>query len=215
MTQKTKRKKPWNKGKIVGGKTALLPDEVQAIRVVLAQKGWPARDALLFALGVDSSLRGADLVRLRVSDVMLAGEPRERVTIEPSKTKASSGARVTFKLQADTAELLRRFVSAENLLTTDYLFASSLALAPGQMRTPLTERSYALRVKKWVAAIGLPPEAYGTHSVRKVLSANLYKRTGNLRACQVILGHQSITTTQRYLGIEEDEALSLVEQFAV
>lgn len=73
MNGKPTRKKPWNKGKIVGGKTALKPEEVHAIRVVLSQPSWPIRDAVMFAVAVDSSLRGADMMKLKVYDLMLAG----------------------------------------------------------------------------------------------------------------------------------------------
>lgn len=214
MSRILKPKKPWNKGKIVGGKTPIKPVEVQAIRVVLAQPQWPRRDALMFAIGVDSSLRGADLMMLRVADLMIAGEPRERVTIEPTKTRKSAGTRVTFEMSPETKELLHRYVAAAGLLETNFLFATTRSQADA-IRQPLTERAYLNRVKRWVSAIGLNPALYGTHSIRKVRAAHLYRQTGNLRACQVILGHKSITTTQTYLGIEESEALELSRQFAV
>lgn len=214
MTSKPKRKKPWNKGKIVGGKTALTAEEVHAIRLVLAQKRWPARDRLMFAIGVDSSLRGSDLVGLRVADVMLAGQPRNSVTVEPLKTKETSRTRVTFEMRDDTKELLHRYVDDEQLLETDFLF-SSVKPIPGKPRDPLSERNYARRVKKWVAAIGLNADLFGTHSIRKVRPVHIYKMTGNIRACQVMLGHKSIVTTQRYLGIEADEAMAISRQFQV
>ena len=64
----------------------------------------------------------------------------------------------------------------------------------------------------WVALIGLDPAAYGTHSLRRTKVALLYKRTGNLRACQLLLGHTKLESTVRYLGIEVDDALVLSEQ---
>ena len=181
---------------------------------MLAQKRWPARDQLMFALGVDSSLRGSDLVGLRVADVMLAGSPRDSVTVEPLKTKDSAGTRVTFEMRDDTKELLRRYVEGGRLLETDFLF-SSIKPIQGKPRDPLSERNYARRVKKWVAAIGLNADLYGTHSIRKVRPVHVYKMTGNIRACQVMLGYKSIVTTQRYLGIETDEALAISRQFQV
>ncbi len=214
MPPKPRPKTPWNKGKIVGGKTPLTPEEVQAIRVVLAQKGWPARDRLMFAMGVDSSLRGVDLVGLRVADVMLSGEPRSEVTVVPMKTKESSGVRVVFEMREDTKTLLSRFVAEAHLLETDFLFANTIP-KPSAPRDPLTERTYARRVKKWVAAIGLNPDMYGTHSIRKVRPTYVYKMSQNVRACQVMLGHKSIVTTQQYLGIDADEALEISRRFQV
>ena len=214
MTPKTKRKKPWNKGKTVGGKTPLKPDEVQAIRVVLAGGKWPMRDRVLFAVGIDSCLRGHDLVRLTVADLMLAGEPRERVTLKPSKTKATSGEDVTFRLQPDTRELLVRYVTEERLLQTDYLFGRTKPQA-GTPRTPMTERAYAMRVDRWVAAIGLPVELYGTHSIRKVLPTHVYKNTGDIRTCQLMLGHSNVRTTQTYLGIEMEDAMDVAQRWWV
>lgn len=214
MSSENAPKKPWNKGKLVGGKTPLKPDEVQAIRVVLSQAGWPPRDALMFAVAVDSSLRGHDLVRLRVADLMLTGKVRGQIVVEPSKTRDSSSARVSFELRPDTHELLERFVELEHLLETDFLFTSTRQ-PKSKPRQHLTERAYAKLVHRWIASIGLSPEQYGTHSIRKVRAAYLYQQTGNIRACQVILGHKSIVTTQRYLGVEENEAMALSRQFAV
>ncbi|MFG1466534.1 integrase, partial [Xanthobacter sp. DSM 24535] len=63
-----------------------------------------------------------------------------------------------------------------------------------------------------VSLIGLNPADYGTHSLRRTKVSILYKRTGNLRACQLLLGHTKLESTVRYLGIEVDDALSLSEQ---
>jgi integrase len=63
-----------------------------------------------------------------------------------------------------------------------------------------------------VALIGLDPALYGTHSLRRTKVASIYKRTGNLRACQLLLGHSKLESTVQYLGIEVDDALILSEQ---
>jgi integrase len=63
-----------------------------------------------------------------------------------------------------------------------------------------------------VALIGLDPALYGTHSLRRTKVALIYKRTGNLRACQLLLGHTKLESTVHYLGIEVDDALFLSEQ---
>lgn len=66
-------------------------------------------------------------------------------------------------------------------------------------------------VDEWVAATGLRPEEYGTHSLRRTKAALIYKATGNLRAIQILLGHTKIENTVRYLGVDIDDALTLAE----
>lgn len=60
--------------------------------------------------------------------------------------------------------------------------------------------------------IDLERAAFGTHSLRRTKVALVYKKTGNHRACQLLLGHRKLESTVRYLGIEVDDALSLSEQ---
>ena len=59
---------PWNKGKIVGQKAPFKLKDIWAIRVRLQMEGC-IRELALFNLGIDSKLRGCDLVALRVRDV--------------------------------------------------------------------------------------------------------------------------------------------------
>jgi integrase len=76
----------------------------------------------------------------------------------------------------------------------------------------ITTRQYARLVSEWVASIGLDPHNYGTHSLRRTKATLIYRRTGNLRAVQLLLGHTKIESTARYLGIEVDDALTIAEQ---
>ncbi len=209
MTQKPRRKKPWNKGKKVGKKPALTPEEVQAIKVVLA-KNFPLRDQLMFAVGIDSCLRGCDLVRLELNDVALAGSPRDTVKITPTKTADSSGTEVEFELQPDTKALLVSHIEAQGLGVADPLFS---ALRPQRVRKGLSETAYQALVRKWVASIGLDPRLYGTHSIRRSRAAYVYQQTHNIRACQLMLGHTSINTTQEYLGTEVAETLEIGRRY--
>jgi site-specific recombinase XerD len=75
----------------------------------------------------------------------------------------------------------------------------------------LSTRQYARLVDKWAALIELDPAAYGTHSMRRTKVSLLYRKTGNLRACQLLLGHTKLESTVRYLGVEVDDALELSE----
>ena len=76
----------------------------------------------------------------------------------------------------------------------------------------MTTRQYARRVSEWIASIGLDPHLFGTHSLRRTKATLIYRRTGNLRAVQLLLGHTKIESTVRYLGIEVDDALAIAEQ---
>ncbi len=79
----------------------------------------------------------------------------------------------------------------------------------------LTTRQYARLVADWVSSIGLGPNAYGTHSLRRTKAALIYRRSGNLRAVQLLLGHTKVESTIRYLGVEVNDALTIAEQVDV
>ena len=76
----------------------------------------------------------------------------------------------------------------------------------------ISTRQYGRIVDKWVSSIGLDPKRYGTHSMRRTKASQIYKKTGNIRAVQLLLGHTKVESTVRYLGIEDDDALALSEQ---
>ena len=76
----------------------------------------------------------------------------------------------------------------------------------------LSTRQYARLVHRWIASIGLDDTAYGTHTMRRTKVSLIYRRTKNLRAVQLLLGHTKLESTVRYLGIEVDDALEMAEQ---
>lgn len=76
----------------------------------------------------------------------------------------------------------------------------------------MSTRQYARIVSTWIAGIGLDPSLFGTHSLRRTKATLIYRRTGNLRAVQLLLGHTRVESTVRYLGIEVDDALAIAEQ---
>ena len=84
---------------------------------------------------------------------------------------------------------------------------------PGRFHDPdhISTRQYARLVKKWVASIGLEPSSYGTHTMRRTNVAQIYKKTGNLRAVQLLLGHTKMDSTVRYLGVDLEDALAISE----
>jgi integrase len=80
---------------------------------------------------------------------------------------------------------------------------------------PMATRQYARLLASWLHAIGLDPLTYGTHSLRRTKASMSYRRTGNLRAAELLLGHTKIESTVRYLGIDVDDALLIADQFEI
>ena len=182
-------------------KLALKPVHVWGIRVRL-QVARQARDLALFDLALDSKLRGCDLVRLRVSGLLSPGGVKRRVVVLQQKT----GRPVQFEVTDQTRRSVADWISHKGLAMEDWLFPSRMKIG-----SHLTTRQYARRVDNWVSLLGLDPAAYGTHSLRRTKVALLYKKTGNLRACQLLLGHTKLESTVRYLRVEVDDALELSE----
>jgi integrase len=193
---------PWNKGRLIGQKRPLKPKEVWAIRVRL-QLEERRRDLALFNLALDSKLRGCDLVRLQVNDVCVGGRVRDRATVIQRKT----GRPVQFEITEQTRAAIRDWVANSVPGNGQYLFPSRFHDQPH-----ISTRQYARIVHRWVERAGLDSSAYGTHSMRRTKAAQIYKKTGNLRAVQLLLGHTKLESAVRYLGIEVDDALSISEQ---
>ena len=196
---------PWNKGKLVGQKAPLRPRDVWAIRVRLQIAPRP-RDLALFNLAIDSKLRGCDLVALGVDDVALGGRIRGRALILQRKTNRP----VQFELTDQTRQALESWIRVGQLRAAGPLFPSR----PHSAR-PITVRHYARLVDAWLSSAGLDPAGYGTHSLRRTKAVLIYRRTGNLRAVQLLLGHSKIESTVRYLGIEVEDALIISEQVEI
>lgn len=185
-----------------GAKLPLRPMHVWGIRVRL-QVERRIRDLALFDVAIDSKLRGCDVVALRVGDVASAGALRRRAIVLQQKTARP----VQFELTDQTRQSLARWMELRPAYGGDWLFPSRQW--PGQH---LSTRQYSRLVKEWVDLIGLETSGYGTHSLRRTKVSLLYKKTGNLRACQLLLGHTKLESTVRYLGVELDDALHLSEQ---
>lgn len=193
---------PWNKGRLVGQKLPLKPREIWAIRVRL-QMSRRIRDLALFNLAIDSKLRGCDLVRLRVGDIFQGGKVLNRAMVMQRKT----GQPVKFELTEQTRDAVRAWITKTRGDAENFLFPSRFHRVPH-----LSTRQYARIVKFWVALIGLDEALYGTHSLRRTKATLIYRRTKNLRAVQLLLGHTKLESTVRYLGIEVDDALEIAEQ---
>ena len=192
---------PWNKGRFVGPKPPLKPKQVWAIRLHL-QREERLRDLAMFDLAIDSKLRGCDLVRLKIGEVIVNATSRHRASIIQKKTQQP----VQFELTEQTRDSLLALLVHRGGSLGDHVF-------PSRTRTGkhLSTRQYARLVGEWVEAVGLGRPAYGTHSLRRTKVALIYKRTGNLRAVQILLGHTKLESTVRYLGVEAEDALTLSE----
>jgi integrase len=198
----TAHHEPWNKGKIVGQKAPFKVKDIWALRVRL-EMDRRVRELALFNLGIDSKLRGCDLVALKVRDVCHGDQVAARAIVMQLKTQRP----VQFEITAATRDAVQAWIKQAGLKPEDFLFPSRLHDSPH-----LGTRQYARILGHWVDELGLDRTDYGTHSVRRTKATLIYRRTKNLRAVQLLLGHSKLESTVRYLGIELDDALEISER---
>jgi integrase len=196
------RRPAWNAGKTVGTKRPLTQKQIWAVRFFLDREG-RLRDRALFDLAIDSKLRGCDLVKIKIGDLVSGAEIRTRAIVIQQKT----GKPVQFELTTDVRASLLAWLERRGGAIHDYAFPSRVAHT-GHLST----RQYARLVDEWVDAVGLRRAEYGTHSLRRTKASMIYKATGNLRAIQILLGHTKIENTVRYLGVDIEDALILAER---
>lgn len=201
----TRSRQPWNKGKLVGQKPPLRLRDIWSIRVRLqiAEKTW---DLALFDLAIDSKLRACDLTKLRARDVAHGEHVSSRATVMQRKTQRP----VQFEITEQTRSAVAAWIRQAKLRSEDCLFPSRLHTSDH-----LSTRQYARIAKGWVKAIDLDPAMYGTHTMRRTKASLIYRRTKNLRAVQLLLGHTKLESTVRYLGVEVDDALEMAAQTEV
>ena len=195
----------WNKGKLVGQKSPLRMRDIWGIRIRL-ELAQNVRDLALFDLAIDSKLRACDLTKLRVRDVAHGNHVAARAVVMQQKTKRP----VQFEITAQTRLAVEEWVQQARLTNGDFLFPSRLKTSEH-----LSTRQYSRIVKAWVTSIGLDPVPYGTHTMRRTKASLIYRRTKNIRAVQILLGHTKLESTVRYLGIEVEDALEMAEQTEV
>ena len=192
---------PWNAGKTVGTKRPLTQKQIWAIRFFLDREG-RLRDRALFDLAIDSKLRGCDLVKIRIGELVSGDEVRTRAMVIQQKT----GRPVQFELTSDVRASLLAWLERRGGSLDEHAFPSRI-----DCTHHMSTRQYARLVDEWVTAIGLRRAEYGTHSLRRTKASMIYKATGNLRAVQILLGHTKIENTVRYLGVDIEDALTLAE----
>jgi integrase len=204
-TTTTRRATPWNKGKLLGQKPPLKLKEIWAIRIRL-QLDHRTRELALFNLAIDSKLRGCDLVAIRVQDVVQGSHVAPRAIVMQKKTQRP----VQFEITEQTRDAVAAWIAGAHLRSDQFLLPSRVSSSPH-----LSTRQYSRIVGSWAGSIGLDPAAYGTHSLRRTKPTLIYRRTKNLRAVQLLLGHTKLESTVRYLGIEVDDALEIAKHTEV
>jgi len=205
LPQLVKASTPWNKGKLIGQKPPLKLREIWAIRIRLQLKK-ETRELAMFNLAIDSKLRSCDLVKLKVKDVYHGNGIVPRAMILQQKTQQP----VQFEITEQTRDALKSWISHKGLCPEEYLFSSRINIS-----NHISTRQYARIVHNWIEMVGLDTSLYGTHSLRRTKATLIYRRTKNLRAVQLLLGHTKLESTVRYLGIEVDDALEMAEQTEV
>jgi site-specific recombinase XerC len=186
---------------MVGAKRALKPQQVWAIRFWLDRER-RLRDRALFDLAIDSKLRGCDVIKVRIGELLSGSRVRARATVVQQKT----GRPVQFELLEAARSSIQAWLEHRGGTVDDYVFPSR-----SEQAKHIGTRQYARLVDEWVTAIGLRRDDYGTHSLRRTKASIIYKATGNLRAVQLLLAHTKIESTVRYLGVDVEDALTLAE----
>jgi len=190
---------------MVGQKRPFTPAQVKQIKRFLTAEN-RTRDLTLFSVGLDTMLRGSDLLGLRVQDLVVSGKVKDRAHIKQQKT----GKTVTVQLQPDTKALLLEFVEKEGKEPEDFLFTGRK-----QTGKPISLIQYSRLVKLLCHEIGLEPESFSTHSIRKTKPALIYDKTKNIEVCRQALGHSNCSATSHYLGIDKNKALDIAAEFVL
>jgi integrase len=196
----TPKRAPWNKGRLIGAKPPLQQKHVWAIRGML-QNERNKRDLAMFDLAVDSKLRGCDVVTIKVDDIAPNGYAINRATVRQRKT----GQPVRFELTEHTRQAVDDYLKFSRKKLGEFLFTGP------KSGCSMTPRQYGRLVSDWFTGVGLDSHLYGTHSLRRTKATHIYRRTGNLRAVQLLLGHTKIESTVRYLGIGVDAIAEQVD----
>src|SRR5215831_5087296 len=195
---KDRPRTPWNKGKLIGAKPPLRPKHVWSIRTRLMVEG-NTRELAMFNLAIDSKLRGCDVMALKVEDVAPNGYTIERATVRQRKT----GRPVKFELTEQTRQAIEDYLRASGKKPGEFLFTGSR-----RRERCMTTRQYARLVSEWIGGIGLDPRLFGRHSLRRTKATLIYRRTGNPRAVQLLLGHTKIESMHRSRRCARDSGTS-------
>jgi len=165
------------------------------------------RDMALFNLSIDSMLRSCDILKLTVKDILrVDGCVLKEVDIKMGKGTQS----VWVHLQEDTVQTLVDYINSTDKNLNDYIFT-------GRKNTgkPISYIQHTRLIKKWVSQIGLKPDLFSTHSIRRSKVSLVYKKTQDPEICRQLLGQDSVTNTARYLGIKKRDPLKEAQKIVL
>ncbi len=157
-------RRAWNAGRLVGAKRALKPQQVWAIRFLLDREK-RVRDRALFDLAIDSKLRGCDIVKIKIGELVSGGNVRSRAIVIQQKT----GRPVQFELLEPARSTILAWLERRGGTLDDFAFPSRINHA-----AHISTRQHARLVDEWVAGVGLHAEDYGTHSLRGTKASIIY-----------------------------------------
>ena len=198
-------RKPWNAGRILGQKKPFTVEQIKHLSRLLSQNS-EHRNLCLFCIGIDSCLRGSDLVRLKVGDVVdKYGHVKSELRIAQQKT----GGIVVAALSPQTCNAISALVEKGQLTVDDWLFRGN----PHHRNQPISTNHLRRLVKRWAVMLGVDATNYSSHSLRRSKPSYLYSQGVRPEMLRFLLGHQSLKSTQEYLGIDRNQALDFARQF--
>jgi integrase len=197
-------KKPWNKGKAIGQKKPLTPNQVHLIKQILDAEG-NLRDLALFSTAIDTMLRGIDLLSLTVDDVMTYdGLIKEELLIMQKKTNKGTLVALSNKTQ----KVLLRWIKDSMKTRYDYIFTG---IRKGKDQS-ISTKQYRRLVKKWVGYARLESKEYSSHSLRRTKASLVFELTGgNHEVVRQLLGQSTIASTSTYLNVDGKQALEIAK----
>jgi len=165
--------------------------------------------SLLLNLSVDLMLRSSDLLALKVGNVLTeSGTVKDTVTVKQQKTGKTT-------IEMPLCDNSKRCI-IQHLLgkpQEDFIFGGQKS---HYTRKPISTQQYARIVKGWMRELGLEDvSSFSTHSMRKTKASVLYDQTKNVEAVRRLLGHQSVTATSAYLGVDNSDATELARKFSI
>jgi integrase len=188
------------------GKSPLTEQQVKSLRKLVAGK--PLHE-LLLNISVDLMLRGSDLLKLKVSDVMNeSGSVKTEVKVKQKKTRKST---LFMPLSKKSVDVIKLHLTGKE--PDDYIFAGQKS---HYTKKPISIIQYSRIVKGWMKMLGVENlEKYSTHSLRKTKASVIYDKTKNVDAVRRLLGQSSVTATSAYLGVTDESALDLARQYTI
>ena len=203
---RARRRAPWNKGVLVGQKKPFSPADLRLLRAGIQRRTSRSslRDLALLNLAIDAMASVPDVLALKVRHVRQRNGRIRRILAIPMGADAVRECVLT----PATMDALQAWLEAAGLKPDDPVF-------PGRTETGLTARQMTRLLKEWCEAGGLDPEPYGCESLRRTKAIYIFDKTGDIDAVRVLLGHQKLESTVRFLDVTRSraDALAIAEKY--